>query len=168
MRRRFRINEEIRVPEVMIVTETGKEVLPVAQAMERARAAGLDLVEVAPQAKPPVCKILDVGSYLYKLEKEERKQRRSQHHTEVKTIRIGFRTDTHDLDRQAERTREFLMERHLVKVDLVMRGREFTNQQFARDKLTRFIQTLLDVGEVEQTMKKQGDRYYVILKPKKK
>lgn len=165
--RRPRINQEIRAREVLLVGEKGGEVLPTEQALTRAQAAELDLVEIVPTASPPVCKILDVGSYLYQMQKKQRKQRKSQKQSEVKVIRIGFRTDTHDLDRQATRGREFLAERHLVKVELIMRGREMTNQEYARQKLQKFVSGLLDAAEVEQAMRKQGNRYNVVLKPRK-
>jgi translation initiation factor IF-3 len=134
--------------------------------LKRAKEAGLDLIEVAPEAKPPVCKILDSGSYLYQLKKKE-KQRSKSKRTEVKMIRFGFRTDTHDLDRQAARVREFLTERHLVKVAILMRGRELANQQYAREKLQKFVDALLDDAEIEQPMRRQGNTYMVIVKAKK-
>ena len=134
--------------------------------MKRAKEQGLDLIEVAPEATPPVCKILDSGSYLYQLKKKE-KQRSKGKKTEVKMIRFGFRTDTHDLERQAARVREFLGERHLVKVGILMRGRELANQQYARDKLQKFIDGLMDAAEIEQPMRRQGNTYMMIVKARK-
>ncbi len=149
-----------------LVAGESQEIVPIAEALKRAKEAGLDLIEVAPEAAPPVCKILDSGSYLYQLKKKE-KQRSKGKRTEVKMIRFGFRTDTHDLERQAARVREFLEERHLVKVAILMRGRELANQQYARDKLQKFIDGLMDAAEIEQEMRRQGNTYMVIVKVRK-
>ncbi len=149
-----------------LVSGESQEVVPIAEALKRAKEQGLDLIEVAPEAKPPVCKILDSGSYLYQLKKKE-KQRSKGKKTEVKMIRFGFRTDTHDLERQAARVREFLEEKHLVKVGILMRGRELANQQYARDKLQKFIDGLMDAASVEQEMRRQGNTYMMIVKARK-
>ena len=127
----------------------------------------LDLVEVSPNARPPVCKILDLGSYMYQLKKKEKKQKAHSKQTEVKMVRFGFRTDKHDLDRQANKARDFLAERHLVKASILLRGREFTNQDYAKEKLKNFVNGILDVAEIEQPMRKQGNQYIMIIKPKK-
>src|SRR3989344_3917639 len=127
LERRPRMNEQITAQSVMLVQEDGAaEVLPIAEALARAKAEELDLIEVSPKAVPPVVKIGDFGSYLYQLRKKEKKQKAHSKQSEVKTIRFGFRTDTGDIDRQAARTREFLAENHLVKVGIILRGREFT------------------------------------------
>jgi translation initiation factor IF-3 len=85
----------------------------------------------------------------------------------VKAIRFGFRTDVGDLDRQAERSREFLAERHMVKVTIVMRGRELTNKEYGMQKLNKFVADLADVSDVDQPVKRQGNHFMVILRPKK-
>jgi translation initiation factor IF-3 len=149
------------------VTEEGQEVVSTEEALRRAQEAELDLVEISPNAKPPVCKILDLGSYLYQLKKKEKKQKAHSKQTEVKMVRFGFRTEKHDLERQADKARQFLSERHLVKASILLRGREFTNQEYAREKLRNFVQGLMDAAEVEQEMRKQGNQYIIILKPRK-
>lgn len=152
----------------MLVSDDGKaETLPIAEALARAEAAGFDLIEVSPKAKPPVVKIGDFGSYLYKMKKKEKQQRSHSKQTEVKSIRFGFRTDTGDLDRQADRSREFLAERHLVKVTIVMRGRELTNKEYGMQKLHAFVASLADVSEIESPVKRQGNHFMVILRPKR-
>lgn len=160
------MNEKIRASEVRLVSQDHQEVVLIAEALRRAKEAGLDLIEVAPEAHPPVCKILNAGSYLYQLKKKE-KQKGKGKHTEVKMIRFGFRTDKHDLERQATRVREFLAERHLVKIAILMRGRELANQQYARDKLQKFVEGLLDGANVEQELRRQGNCFMVIVKAKK-
>jgi len=151
---------------VRLVSGEAQEVVPIAEALRRAREQELDLIEVAPGAVPPVCKILDAGSYLYQLKKKEKQKSKSKR-TEVKMIRFGFRTDTHDLERQAGRVKEFLAERHLVKIAILMRGRELANQQYARDKLQKFVNSLLEIATVEQPMRRQGNCYMVIVKAKR-
>ena len=149
-----------------LVSESAQEVVPLAEALRRAREAERDLIEIAPEAVPPVCKILESGSFFYQLKKKEKQKGKSKR-TEVKMIRFGFRTDTHDLERQAKRVREFLSERHLVKIGIIMRGRELANQQYARDKLRKFVESLSDTASVEQEMRRQGNQYMVIVKAKK-
>ena len=143
------------------------EKLATAEALRRAQEQGFDLIEVSPKAVPPVVKIGDYGSYLYRLKKKEKQQKSHSKQTEVKVIRFSFRTDTGDLDRLADRSREFLGERNMVKVSVTLRGRELSNQQFAVDKLKKFVTGLEDRAEVDQPIKKQGNQYIVILRPKK-
>jgi translation initiation factor IF-3 len=164
---RPRFNEQIRVPEVLLVTETGALRMPTSEALLKAQEQGLDLIEVSPKAVPPVAKIGDYGSYLYQLKKKEKRQKAHSKQTEVKVIRFGFRTDTGDLDRQASRSREFLSERHMVKVTLVLRGRELSNKEYGISKLHKFVGSLSDVSEVDQPVKRQGNHFIVILRPKK-
>jgi translation initiation factor IF-3 len=162
------MNEQIRVPEVLLVSDDGAaEKLSTADALARAREQGFDLIEVSPKAQPPVVKIGDYGSYLYKLKKKEKQQKAHSKQTEAKAIRFGFRTDVGDLDRQAERSREFLAERHMVKVTIVMRGRELTNKEYGMQKLNKFVADLADVSDVDQPVKRQGNHFMVILRPKK-
>jgi translation initiation factor IF-3 len=162
------MNEQIRVPEVLLVSDDGAaEKLSTADALARAREQGFDLIEVFPKAQPSVVKIGDYGSYLYKLKKKEKQQKAYSKQTEVKAIRFGFRTDVGDLDRQAERSREFLAERHMVKVTIVMRGRELTNKEYGMQKLNKFVADLADVSDVDQPVKRQGNHFMVILRPKK-
>ena len=143
------------------------ERLPTADALKRAQELGFDLIEVSPKAVPPVVKIGDYGSYLYQLKKKEKRQKSHSKQTEVKVIRFGFRTDTGDLDRQAARSREFLAERHMVKVTIVLRGRELSNKEYGINKLKKFVESLADASEVDQPVKRQGNHFIVILRPKK-
>jgi translation initiation factor IF-3 len=143
------------------------EKMTTVDALARAKEQGFDLIEVSPKAVPPVVKIGDYGSYLYRLKKKEKQQKAHSKQTEVKAIRFGFRTDTGDLDRQAARSREFLAERNMVKVGIVLRGRELSNKEYGIDKLKKFVESLADVSEVDQPIKRQGNQYIVILRPKK-
>lgn len=166
--RRPRINDQIRVPEVMLVDDDGvTEVLSTAVALERAKALEQDLIEVSPKAVPPVVKIGEFGHYLYQLQKKERKQRSGSKQVEVKMLRFGFRTDKHDIDRLVERAKEFMSERDLVKFSVRLRGREKANKDYAITKLRGVINALMDVAEVEQDIKAQGDQFVAVLRPKR-
>ena len=168
MEKRPRINEQIATQRVMLVSDEGlTEIVELAEAIARARAQELDVIEVAAKADPPVAKIGNLGHFLYQQQKKEKRQRSHSKHTEVKTLRFGFRTDKHDLDRLSDRAREFLAERHLVKFSIRMRGRELSNKDYARTKLTGVITGLAEVSEVEQEIKRQGDQFIAILRPKR-
>ena len=109
----------------------------------------------------------DFGRHLYQIQKKERKQRAGAKQTEVKMLRFGFRTDQHDIDRLLDRAREFMGQRHLVKFVVRLRGRELTNKDYAKAKLHGVVQKLMDIAEVEQEMKRQGNTFLVILRPKR-
>ena len=136
-------------------------------ALKMAEEAGLDLVEVAPKATPPVCKILDYGKYLYRLNKQEQKQKKMQKQGEMKGIRITFRIDQHDLETKANRARDFLKDRSNVKVTLVFRGRESAHAELAKAKLDFFIESLKDIAQVEEPPKMQGNQMFMVLVPLK-
>jgi len=124
-------------------------------------------VEVSPKAKPPVVKIEDFGRFLYQINKKEKKQRAHNKQTEVKMLRFSFRTEQHDLDRIQERAREFLADRHLVKLVVRLRGREMTNKDYARDKLMGVVKDLEDIAEVETELRRQGNTFIVIIRGKR-
>jgi translation initiation factor IF-3 len=126
----------------------------------------MDLVEVAPNANPPVCKIMDFGKFLYRQKKQEHKQKKSQKQGEVKGIRLSVRTGTHDLEVKANKAKEFLADRNVVKVALIMRGRELSHMELARDKMKTFMEMLADAGKVEEMPKKQGHNLIMVIAPK--
>ena len=136
------------------------------KALAMAKERELDLVEVAPNAKPPVCKILDFGKYLYRQKKQEQKQKKSQKQGEVKGIRLSMRTGTHDLEVKAAKAKEFLKDRNLVKVALILRGRELSHIELARDKMKLFAQMLVDAGQMEELPKKQGHNLIMMINPR--
>ena len=153
---------------MFLVSDEGEpETLSIADALARAQEAELDLIEISPKAKPPIVKIADMGQYMYQLKKKEQKQRAHSKQTEVKTLRFGFRTERHDLERLMDRAKEFMEERHLVKFVVRMRGRELTNKGYAEEKLRNLVKELADVAEVEQPIKKQGNQFIVILRAKR-
>ena len=166
--KRPKINEQIRAPNVLLVSDEGvAETLTLEEALKRSQEAELDLIEVSPKAVPPVVKIADIGQYMYHLQKKEKKQKAHNKQTEVKTLRFGFRTEKHDLQRLADRAKEFMEDRHLVKFVVRLRGRENTNKDYAKEKLKGLVADLSDFAEVESEIKPQGNQFIVVLRPKR-
>jgi len=138
---------------LLVHDDGATDVLSLESALAMAREQESDLIEVSPKAKPPVVKIGDFGQYLYQLKKKDKKQRAHTKQTEVKTLRFGFRTERHDLDRLIERAEGFLADRHLVKFVVRMRGRELTNKDYAKTKLDTVVEALKDKADVEELQK---------------
>ena len=138
-----------------------------AEALALAEEEGLDLVEVAPKANPPVCKILDYGKYLYKQSKQDQKQKRSQKKNEMKGVRLTFRINDHDLQTKIRQTEKFLKKNNSVKVTMMFKGREAVYTDLAKDKLDLFYKSLQDIAHMELPPKKQGNTMFMILVPLK-
>jgi translation initiation factor IF-3 len=160
-----RVDQQIRVPEVRVIDENGEQVgvLPLAEALEMARAKELNLVEVAPNAVPPVCRILDFGKYKYEEEKKERAARKNQHTSELKELRLRPRTDEHDLQVRARAARRFLEEGHKVRLVVRFRGRESTHPEVARAQINHIAERLSDIAVVERAPEMEGRGMYAIL-----
>lgn len=165
-----RINRHIRAPQVRLVGADGTPfgVVPIDEALRRAEEAQLDLVEVAPTAQPPVCRILDYGKFKYQQHKKEAEARRKQTTTTVKELRLGYRTDVGDLERQIQRAREFLDAGDRVKFSLRFRGREMAYQNLGREKLMRVCEALKDTATVEGNPRMEGRLMGVVLAPSAK
>ena len=164
--KRLRKNQEIRAREVFLVDgeeKMGKMSLD--DALRLAAAKSMDLVEVSPMSSPPVCKIMDYGTYLYDQKKKEQKQKKAQKQTETKTIRLSIRTDKHDLEVKANQARKFLEARHTIKVVVLFRGREMAHADLGVDQLNKFHQMLEDVATIEQEPKRQGYQMIMMLNP---
>lgn len=140
-------------------------VVPIEKALTLAEEAELDLVEVSPKAMPPVCKIMDYGKYVYRVNKAEQKQKANQHKTEVKGVRLGFNTGQHDIEIKLKQARGFIEKRDLVKVSLVMRGRETAYRDLAMKKMHDFADALKDIAVVDLRPKMQGYQINMVLKP---
>jgi len=162
-----RINRHIRTPQVRLIGADGTQygVVPTEDALRRAEEAQLDLVEVAPTAQPPVCRILDYGKFKYQQHKKEAEARRKQATTTVKELRLGYRTDVGDLERQIQKAREFLAAGDRVKFSLRFRGREMAYQDLGRQKLMRVCEALKDAATVEGNPRMEGRLMGVILAP---
>ena len=137
------------------------------EALEMADQQDLDLVEIAPDADPPVCKIMDYGKYLYEQKKKDKEARKRQHHTQLKEVRFRPRTDTHDFDFKTKHAREFLEEGNKVRAYVQFRGRDIIYKEQGMKVLVRFIEELEDVSKVDQPPRMEGRRMTTILTPVK-
>ena len=160
-----RMNERIRDPEVRLVDENGEQMGVVAteSARERARELGMDLVEVAPNARPPVCRLMDYGKYKYELRKKQQEARAKQHRIRIKGIRLRPKTDEHDFQVKLERARKFLEQGNKVQVTLLFRGREMAHIDLGRNLLFRFAKDLEEICTVERHPKMEGRRMTLLL-----
>jgi translation initiation factor IF-3 len=162
-----RINESITVPEVRLIDIDGGQlgVMKTSQAMSIAQDRNTDLVEVAPQADPPVCRLMDYGKFLYEAQKRERDARKSQTKVEVKEIRLRPKTGEHDIQYKLENARKFLKRGAKVKVRLRFRGREVTHPQVGRDLMERVAEELSDISIIEKRPAMEGMTMLMILGP---
>lgn len=137
------------------------------EAIRMAQAKSLDLVEVSPMTSPPVCKIMDFGTYLYNQKKKEKKQKKAQKQTETKTIRLSIRTGMHDMEVKAKQAKKFIENRSILKVVILFKGREMAHGDLGLTKLNEFYKLLEDVATIEQHPKRQGYQMTMILNPSK-
>lgn len=167
-KRRPRLNQQIRTPEVRVIDQDGKQVgvLPVAEALQKAREQGLDLVEVAPRARPPVVRILDFKKYRFEKRQQQRKSKKKTKTTGTKELRFRPSIGPNDLQIRIGRAREFLSEGNRVKLTIQFRGRQVTHPEIGFDKINGVIKALSDVAKVEQMPKKKGKFIHSILGPK--
>ena len=163
------MNEEIRASEVRLIDEVGAQlgVIPITEALQIARTRGTDLVEVAPNAVPPVCRLMDYGKFLYERSKREREARKSQKQTEVKEIRLRPKTGEHDIAYKLRDARRFLEKGAKVKIRIRFRGREITHPEVAKELLDRVAVDLGDVAIVERGGEMEGNTMLMILSPSK-
>lgn len=167
IRDKLRINARIRVRDVRLIDENGVQVgiISTREAMDMARERDLDLVEVAPTANPPVCRLMDYGKFRYEQTKKEREARKNQKQVELKEIRMKPRTDTHDLEVKANSARRFLEEGHKVKFAVRFRGREIAHPEIGREMLEHLSEDLREYAVVDQRPALEGRAYTLILSP---
>lgn len=163
------INEQIRDREVRVIGEDGEQlgVMPARDAMKLAREAELDLVKVAPGAKPPVCKIIDYGKYRYELARKEKEAKKKQKTMEVKEIRLSPNIDQNDLNTKANQARKFLTKGDKVKVTLRFRGREMAHVNYSKQILDSFYEKVEDVANVDKPAKMEGRSMVMFLTEKR-
>jgi len=163
----LRVNEAIRAREVRLINFDGKHIgiVPIEQARRAATEAGLDLVEVASDAEPPVCKIVDYRKVAYEQKKRERQGRAHRRHVEIKEIKIRPTIDRHDYEIKARHAREFLTLGHKVKITIMFRYREMARPEVARNLLQRIADELADIAAVEDRMAQIGRQHQMILVP---
>ncbi len=164
----LRINEAIRMREVRLIDGEGnqKGIVPTIEALRMAREAELDLVEIAPQAQPPVCKLLDYGKYKFDLEKKTRESRKHQKQVRIKEIRMQPKIDGHDLDFKTRHVREFLEEGNKVKVTVRFRGRELAHTELGKVVLDRILEKLEGNFVLERAAQMEGRTMSLLLNPK--
>lgn len=162
------INREIRAPEVRVIDAAGGQVgiLPIREALRLAEEQGLDLVEVAPGAAPPVCRIMNYGKYKYQQSKRTQEAKKHQTVIHIKEVKVRPRTEDHDFQFKVRHVKRFLGEGNKVKISLMFRGREITHPEFGRDMLNRFLEELRELVVLEQPPKLEGRNMVMILAPK--
>ncbi|MEQ9568857.1 MAG: translation initiation factor IF-3 [Longimicrobiales bacterium] len=167
--KRVRVNEQIRISPIRLIGETGEQVgiVSLDQARERAEATGLDLVEVAPDARPPVVKLMDYGKYKYEEARAAREARRKQHTVQVKEVKFRPGIEDHDYEFKLRHARRFLDEGNKVKLTMMFRGRQVTHAELGREVLIRVTRDLQDVGKAESMPSFEGRTMSMVLAPLK-
>ena len=167
MKNQYRVNEQIRVREVRIASEDGSSIMPTRQALELARTKGVDLVEISPNAQPPVCRLIDYSKFLYQQKKHAKEMKAKQAKVEVKEIRFGPQTDEHDYNFKLKHAMEFLNEGNKVRAYVFFRGRSILFKEQGEVLLLRFANDLEEYAKVEQLPKLDGKKMFLYLSPKK-
>jgi len=167
MKTQYRVNEQIHVKEVRIVGDGGAEVVPTRQALEMARQQGVDLVEISPNAQPPVCRLIDYSKFLYQQKKHAKEMKAKQVKVEVKEIRFGPQTDDHDYNFKLKHAKEFLEEGNKVRAYVFFRGRSILFKEQGEVLLLRFANDLEEYAKVEQLPRLEGKKMFLFLAPKK-
>lgn len=166
----LRTNEQIRISPIRLIGEGDEQVgiIETAEAIRRAREAGMDLVEVAPNDRPPVCRIMDYGKWKYRQNKKEQKAKQRHHSQQLKEVRMRPKTDVHDRDYKVKHAREFLLEGDRVQFTMMFRGREMAHQDIGLGRMREIAEALSDISKVETPAKLMGRRMTMILMPVKK
>jgi translation initiation factor IF-3 len=162
-----KVNEELRGKEFRVISPTGEMlgILTKVAAIKKAEEFGLDLVEISPNAKPPVVKIIDYGKYQYEQAKKDKMQRKNQQQQQLKELRFKPGTEKHDFDFKTKHARGFLESGNKVKATVMFRGREITHKEFGREMLEKFIEELSDISKVDVDIKMEGRNMMVLLSP---
>ncbi len=169
--RRPRLNNQIREPQIRVIDADGQPlgIMPTHEALRLANERGLDLVEVGPNAKPPIAKIIDYGKYMYQKEKKEKGSKTGKSPAqEVKTVKIGFKTGIHDIVVRAGQTDKFLQKGHRVKLELTLRGREKGMADIGHAKLEELLKAITESYSLEDQIKRAPFGLSVLIKPEKK
>ena len=168
MKMKYRVNEQIRVREVRVVSDDGAEVMPTRKALELAQKEGVDLVEISPNAQPPVCRIIDYSKFLYQQKKHQKELKQKQVKQEVKEIRFGPQTDEHDYNFKLKHAQEFLNAGNKVRAYVFFRGRSILFKEQGEVLLLRFANDLEELAKVEQLPKLEGKKMFLYLAQQKR
>ena len=163
-----RVNERIRIPQVRVIGDDGSQIgiLTTREAIVMAQAKGLDLVEVAPTARPPVCKIMDYGKFKYEQNRAAKSAKKKQHQMQLKEVKMRPKIEDHDYDFKVKHAREFLAQRDKVKFTITFRGREMAHQELGYKIIEQVLIDLADVAVVEQSPRAEGRTVSLVLSPK--
>ena len=163
------VNEDIKFKEVLVIGPEGEQlgVLSRDEALEKAYDADLDLLCVAPNAEPPVCKIIDYGRYRFQEQKKERDAKKKQHVSEVKALRVSPVIDQHDFNTKLNRAREWIEAGQKVRIDMRFRGRMITRQEVGKEVMQRFTDQISDIAEVSKAPNMEGNTMSIVYSPKK-
>jgi translation initiation factor IF-3 len=161
------VNEEIRSPQIRVIDDGGQQlgIMSPAEAIVIATRKNRDLIEVVPNANPPVCKIMDLGKFKYELQKKEKLQKKHQHITLVKEIRFHPNTDVHDFEFKAKHALQFIAEGHKVKATVIFKGREITYKEQGETMLNRLAERLAAVAKIDQPSHMEGRNMIVLFAP---
>lgn len=164
----MRVNEQIRISPIRLIDEEGKQigVVPIDTARKEAEQAGLDLVEVSPNADPPVCRIMDYGKFRYEITKRAKVARKKRHVVHIKEIKMRPEISEHDFDFKVKHARDFLSRGDKVKFTLVFRGREILHKDHGRSVLDRVVEVLNDIASVETDIHSEGRNLSMLVSPK--
>lgn len=164
-----RVNDQIKISPLRVIGGDGEQlgILERDEALQIAQDAGLDLVEVASNARPPVCKIMDFGKYKYQQAKKSHKSKAKSHEVRQKEVRVRPKTEAHDLDFKIRRARDFLEGGDKVMVNMLFRGRELSHMDYAAQNMQAFVDQLGDIASVERGPSREGRRMILILAPLK-
>jgi len=164
---KVRVNRQIRISPVRVIDPAGEQIgiLPIERAMEIAEEQGLDLVEVAPMARPPVCRIMDYGKFKYEEQRQAREARKKQHHVQLKEVKMRPGIEDHDFDFKVRHARKFLEEGNKVKLTMMFRGRQMAHPEYGRKVLDRVFQELQDVSKIEAHPMLEGRSMVMVLAP---
>ena len=167
--KKFAYNWKIRSKDVVVIDSDGEQLgeMTTRDAINMAQEKGFDLVEVQPTATPPICKVMNYGSFQYKREKQLKKQKAQAKTLDVKSVRISLKIGEHDKQTRIKQANKFLEKGHKIKIELILRGREFTHMDMARKMVRDFKDELSVNTQVEQDVTKQGNKLFIILIPEK-
>ncbi len=164
---KYKINRRIKAESIRLISEKGEQIgiKPIQEALTLAEEVGLDLVEIAPEASPPVCKLIDYGKFKYQLQKKEAEAKKKRTDNAVKEVKIGYRTDVGDLTTKTNQARKFLLSGNKVKISMRFKGRERSFIHLGQEKLNLISEKLADCGNLDEKSPFRGGQIYLVLSP---
>ncbi|AEH22791.1 Translation initiation factor IF-3 [Thermodesulfobacterium geofontis OPF15] len=167
LKKKYRVNEQIKAKEVRLIDPNGKQIgiVPLSEALRYAEDYGLDLVEIAPTANPPVCKIMDFGEFLYQEAKKAKEAKKKQKQIEIKEIKLSPKTDKHDLEVKIRHILRFLEDENKVRIRIVFKGREIAHPEMADRVLQAILEAVKDKAQIESPPKIEGKQMITVIAP---